>query len=99
MAGSPGNDTISGLIPAYYQLPTPPEALSTASAHNQRIRDWGLRTQNYDKRLDHFVRKFHPEEEMKATMAPLEAITVNAVGRCPSRNIHAVAACSTRPTV
>jgi hypothetical protein len=46
-----------------------PEALPTASAFYQRVHEAGLKTQNYDKGFDKFVRKFNPKEGMTATIA------------------------------
>jgi hypothetical protein len=71
MAGWLGNDTISGITTVYHRLSTPSEALPTASAYNQRIRDAGLKTQNYDKALDGLVPKFGPEEKAKASTASI----------------------------
>jgi hypothetical protein len=72
MVGSLGNDSLSGIIPSYHRLQTPPGVISLTSAYNQRIRESGLRTQNYDKGLDRFVGKFDPGVEMFATMAVYE---------------------------
>jgi hypothetical protein len=52
-----------------HRLPTPVEVFPIIKAHNLKIRDAGLKTQNYDKGLDRFVRKFNPEEEMNAMMS------------------------------
>jgi hypothetical protein len=38
-------------------------------AAHERILEAGLRTQNYDKGLEKFVRKFDPAEEMSATVS------------------------------
>jgi hypothetical protein len=38
-------------------------------AFNQRIHDAGLKTQNYDKGFDTFIRKFKPDQELSATVA------------------------------
>jgi hypothetical protein len=69
MIGSLGNDSITGVIPTHHRLQASAEALASAPAYNLRIRDAALKTQNYDKGLDSFVRKFDPEKEMSATMA------------------------------
>jgi hypothetical protein len=69
MIGSLSNDTVSGVIPACQRVPTPPETIPITSAHDLRIRDSALKTQNYGKGLDRFLRKFDPEVEMSATLA------------------------------
>jgi hypothetical protein len=69
MIGSLGDDTCRGEIPADHRLQTPSEAVPITQAFNLRVRDSGLKTQNYDKGSDRFVRKFDPEVEMSATMA------------------------------
>jgi hypothetical protein len=69
MIGSLGNDEISGIIQAYHRLQGTPEVQSSAPAFNLRIRDAGLKTQNYGKWFDRFIREFDPDEEMSATMA------------------------------
>jgi hypothetical protein len=38
-------------------------------AWNQQSYDAGLKTQNYDKGFERFVRKFDPEVEMSAALA------------------------------
>jgi hypothetical protein len=72
MVGSLGNDSLSGIIPAYHRLQNPPEALPTASIYDQRIRESDFRTQNYDKGMDRFIRKFEPDVEMSATISVYE---------------------------
>jgi hypothetical protein len=47
---------------------------SSAVAWNQRIADSGRKTQNYDKGLDRFVRKFDPDQELEATIAIAKAV-------------------------
>jgi hypothetical protein len=69
MIGSLGNDASNGEIPIHYRLPTPSEAVPVTMALNLKIRDFGLKTQNYDKGLDRFVRTFNPDEEMTAIMS------------------------------
>jgi hypothetical protein len=66
MIGSLGNDSITWVIPAYHRIQTPPEAIPTPTAYNERIRESGLRTQNFAKSLDRFIRKFDPDVEMSA---------------------------------
>jgi hypothetical protein len=69
MVGLLGNDELTGVIPRHHKASTRPEALPTASAFCQRVHEAGLKTQNYDKGFDKFVRKFDPKEEMEATGA------------------------------
>jgi hypothetical protein len=38
-------------------------------AAHRKVLEAGLRTQNYDKGMDRFVRKFNPDEEMSAVVA------------------------------
>jgi hypothetical protein len=61
MVGSLGNDSISGVIPAYHRTQASQEGLPLTLAWNERIREAPSRTQNYDKGLD-------PEEEMSAVV-------------------------------
>jgi hypothetical protein len=76
MVGSLGNDSLSEIIPAYHRLHVPPEASPYISARNQRIRDSGLRTQNHDKELDIFIRKFDPDVEMSQSRKDTTVTTV-----------------------
>jgi hypothetical protein len=69
MVGSLGSDELTGVIPRFHRAETKPEALSTASALNERVHEAGLKTQNYDKGFDKFVRKLNLKEEMEATVA------------------------------
>jgi hypothetical protein len=69
MVGSLGNDESTWVIPQYHRALPRPEALLTASDFYQRVDEAGLKTQNYDKGFDEFVRKFNPKEEMTAPMA------------------------------
>jgi hypothetical protein len=69
MVGALGNDMVSGKIPDYEQATPRQEALPMASAFYQRAHEAGLKTQNYDKGFDKFVRKSNPKEEMTATIA------------------------------
>jgi hypothetical protein len=68
MIGSLGNDSAQEEIPVYHRLPTRSEEIQSISPSNQRISDAGLKTRNYDKGLDRFIRKFDPDVEMSATM-------------------------------
>jgi hypothetical protein len=69
MVGGLGNDAASGKMPSYHRATALPEAFPMASALCQRVHEAGLKTQNYDKGFDKFVRKFNPREEMTATIA------------------------------
>jgi hypothetical protein len=64
-----GDQTKVGQVPIQYRLPdrqvNPPEV----RAFHQRILEASLITQNYDRGMDKFVRKFVPEECMTATVA------------------------------
>jgi hypothetical protein len=64
-----GDESLSGVIPAYHRLQASPDSVEIASAFNLRIQDAGLKTQNYDKGFDRFIRKFDPGEEMRATIS------------------------------
>jgi hypothetical protein len=63
------NGNGAGEIPIHHRLSPPPEALRQLKVFNQRIHDAGLKTQNYDKGLDMFIRKFKPEQEISAIVA------------------------------
>jgi hypothetical protein len=64
-----GNDSLTGVIPPHNRQQASAKALASTSAFDLRIRDAALETRNYDKRLDRFIRKFDPDEEMKAIRA------------------------------
>jgi hypothetical protein len=64
MVGSLGNDSLSRIIPGYERLQTPPDTTQYISSHHQRIREFGLRTQNYDMGPDRSIRKFDPNVKM-----------------------------------
>jgi hypothetical protein len=68
MVGALGNDELAGIIPSYHRAATNSTAFPTASPFCQRVQEATLKTQNYDKGFDKFVRKFNPKEEMEATM-------------------------------
>jgi hypothetical protein len=57
------------VIPIQYRLDQPRMTHSEVVAANGLILDSGLRTQNYDKGLDKYVRKFDPAEESSAVVA------------------------------
>jgi hypothetical protein len=69
LIGSFGDSSQSGVIPIQFRIEMPQIDQSEIVAIYQRILNAGLRTQNYDKGLDKFVRKFDPVEEMSATVA------------------------------
>jgi hypothetical protein len=58
-----------GVIPLQYRLEQPQISQQAMVAANGSILDAGLRTQNYDKGPDKYVRKFDPEEESSAVVA------------------------------
>jgi hypothetical protein len=58
-----------GKIPDFHRLEPAPEFAQQAHAFNQRVFDAGLKTQNYDKGFDRFVRKFNQDEEVAAVCA------------------------------
>jgi hypothetical protein len=58
-----------GKIPGFHRLSPAPEGLLQMDAFNGRVFDAGLETQNYDKGLDRFIRKFKPDQEMTAVCA------------------------------
>jgi hypothetical protein len=74
MIASLGNKdgTISGEIPRHYRAQTNPASAGSERAFVERVYEAGLRTQNYDKGFDKFVRKFERNEAMSATVALLE---------------------------
>jgi hypothetical protein len=51
-----------------------PEAVAQLQALNQRIFDAGLKTQNYDKGFDPFVRKYTKDEEVAAACAVIKGV-------------------------
>jgi hypothetical protein len=66
-----GDKSISGTIPQYCRAQTNPDAAGTERAFLERVYEAGLKTQNYDKGFDKFVRKFERNEAMSATVALL----------------------------
>jgi hypothetical protein len=52
------DSTSVGEIPVYHRIAPPPDALVQLAAFNRRIQEAGLKTQNYDKGFDRFIRKF-----------------------------------------
>jgi hypothetical protein len=58
-----------GVIPIQYRSELPQISLRDMIVANGTILDVALKTQNYDKGLDKYVRKFNPEEESSAVVA------------------------------
>jgi hypothetical protein len=67
LVGSIGDSISLGEIPLAYRNEVQQSPL--IEAIHKKVLEAGLRTQNYDKGLDKFVRKFHPDEEMSAVVA------------------------------
>jgi hypothetical protein len=67
LVGSIGDSTNVGEVPLAYRNEAHHSDL--IEAIHMKILGAGLRTQNYDKGPDKFVRKFDPDEEMSATVA------------------------------
>jgi hypothetical protein len=65
IVGSFGDDQIS----LQYRLEPPQISQQEMVAANGSILEAGLRTQNYDKGFDKYVREFNPEEESSAVVA------------------------------
>jgi hypothetical protein len=58
-----------GQIPLQFYADPPEVSLAAMTAGNGAILEAALKTQNYDKGFDKFVRKFDPEQEMSALVA------------------------------
>jgi hypothetical protein len=69
MIGVLGDGASPGEIPEKHRAVLDASLGIQAAAWNQRIGDSGRKTQNYDKGLERFVRKFDPDQEMEATIA------------------------------
>jgi hypothetical protein len=67
--GAIGSETEVGEIPIQFRSELPQVSQAEIEAIHGRILEAGLRTQNYDKGLDKFVRKFEGKEAMSATVA------------------------------
>jgi hypothetical protein len=61
-------------IPARHRVIRDESVRIHVKTRNQRIFDAGLKTQNYDKGFERFVRKFNPETELEATVAIIQEI-------------------------
>jgi hypothetical protein len=64
LVGSIGDSSHVGEIPLAYRNEAQHSQLTLAV--HKKVLEAGLRTQNYDKGMDKFVRKFDPDEEMSA---------------------------------
>jgi hypothetical protein len=64
-----GDENRCGMIPIQYRLPPSEATPSEIKAVHDRILETALRTQNYDRGLDKFVRKYDNLEAMLATLA------------------------------
>jgi hypothetical protein len=64
-----GDDSHAGAIPAFYRFPTPKVSPAEIKAIHARLLETPARTQNYDRGLDKFVRKYENLEAMSATLA------------------------------
>jgi hypothetical protein len=74
LVASIGNDVIRGVIPDEFRLPMPNAKPLVATpqeikAIHARVLETALRTQNYDRGLDKFARKYENLEAMSATLA------------------------------
>jgi hypothetical protein len=69
MIGAISDDSETGEIPIQFRVEMPQVSQSEIEAIHGRILEAGLRTQNYDKGLDKFVRKFERNEAMSSTVA------------------------------
>jgi hypothetical protein len=61
-----------GKIPEFHKLDAAPEFAHQLGAFDQRIFDADLKTQNYDKGVDRFVRKFNQDEEVSAVVSVMK---------------------------
>jgi hypothetical protein len=64
-----GDDNKRGTIPTQYRLPPSKATPKDIKAVHNRILETALRTQNYDRGLDKFARKYENLEAMSATLA------------------------------
>jgi hypothetical protein len=69
LVGSLTDGSEVGEIPIKHRLNPLRELLALAPSYNWRIREAVLKTQNYDKGLDRFVRDFNPDEKMVAAIS------------------------------
>jgi hypothetical protein len=64
-----GSDSIAGAIPTFYRFSLPKVTPQQIKAIHARLLETAARTQNYDRGLDKFVRKYKNLEAMSATVA------------------------------
>jgi hypothetical protein len=72
MIASLGNDDELGIIPQHYRAQTSEAAPGIERAFVESLYEAGLRTQNYDKGFEKFVRKYERKEAMSATVVVLQ---------------------------
>jgi hypothetical protein len=69
LVASIGDDDRQGVVPIQYRLPETEATRNEIKAVHERILETALRTQNYDRGLEKFVRKYENLEAMSATLA------------------------------
>jgi hypothetical protein len=69
MIGVLSDGVASSTISERHQAVLDESLAMQAEAWNQRLADAARKTQDYDKGLERFVRKFDPDQEMEATIA------------------------------
>jgi hypothetical protein len=69
LVASFGDGDKQGLIQTYYRFPMPNTTPQEIKAIHARLLETALRTQNYDRGLDKFIRKYENLEAMSATLA------------------------------
>jgi hypothetical protein len=69
LVASFGDDSQAGAIPTFHRFPMPKASPQEIKAIHARLLETALRTQNYDRGLDKFVRKYENLEAMSATLA------------------------------
>jgi hypothetical protein len=74
MIGAIGDEEASAEIPDYHKAVLDEPLAVRVVACNQRIADAGRRTQNYDKGIERFVRKFDPNQDMESTIEIVKGI-------------------------
>jgi hypothetical protein len=69
LVASFGDRLQAGAIPTFYRFPMPKVSPREIKAVHARLLETAARTQNYDRGLDKFVRKYENLEAMSATLA------------------------------
>jgi hypothetical protein len=69
LVASFGDRLKAGAIPTFYRFPMPKVSPREIKAIHARLLETAARTQNYDRGLDKFVRKYENLEAMSATLA------------------------------